>query len=100
MNKLTEEEKKILESFEEDEWHSKDHLDERKKQLQEYAQNTFKRNKHVNIGISEGDLETLQTIALQEGIPYQTLISSILHKYVSGRLTEEVTVSHKSKEKA
>ena len=43
----------------------------------------------VNIRISKKDLEALQTRALEEGIPYQTLMASILHKYVSGRLVHK-----------
>ena len=50
---------------------------------------TFKKNKRVNIRISELDLELLQERALIEGLPYQTLMSSVLHKYVTGRLTEK-----------
>ena len=42
----------------------------------------------MNIRLSSGDLSDIQTKALEEGIPYQTLIASVLHKYVSGRLTE------------
>ncbi len=43
----------------------------------------------VNIRISRKDLEALQKRALAEGIPYQTLMASVLHKYVSGRLVEK-----------
>jgi predicted DNA binding CopG/RHH family protein len=44
----------------------------------------------VNIRISAKDLEALQKRALEEGLPYQTLIASLLHKYVAGRLVERV----------
>ncbi|MBK7104970.1 MAG: hypothetical protein IPH62_06780 [Ignavibacteriae bacterium] len=54
------------------------------------AQNTIKKNKKINIRISENDLTALQRKAAREGIPYQTLIGSILHKYVSGFLKEAV----------
>jgi predicted DNA binding CopG/RHH family protein len=43
----------------------------------------------VNIRISHKDLEALQKRALEEGIPYQTLLASILHKYAAGRLVEK-----------
>ena len=89
MNNLTKEEKEILESFEKGEWRSKGNINQRKKLLQEYARNTLKKDKRVNIKISENDLEAIKMIALEEGIPYQTLIVSILHKYVSGKLIEE-----------
>jgi len=40
----------------------------------------------VNIRVSSKDLEELQTIAVADGIPYQTLMSSVLHRFVSGRM--------------
>ena len=52
------------------------------------AENTLKKNRNINIRISENDLAALQRKAAREGIPYQTLIGSILHKYVSGFLKE------------
>ncbi len=54
--------------------------------LQAAAEETFKKDKRINIRISSRDLESLQRRALEEGIPYQTLVSSVLHKYVSGGL--------------
>ena len=51
-----------------------------------YAAATFRKDKRVNIRISGKDLEALQKWALEEGLPYQTLISSLIHKFVSGRL--------------
>ena len=55
---------------------------------QSIAENTLKKNRNINIRISENDLSALQRKAAREGIPYQTLIGSILHKYVSGFLKE------------
>lgn len=52
--------------------------------FQEIAANTLKKNKKINIRISENDLSALQRIAAREGMPYQTLIGSVLHKYASG----------------
>jgi predicted DNA binding CopG/RHH family protein len=52
------------------------------------ARATAIKDRRVNIRLSSGDLSDIQTKALEEGIPYQTLIASVLHKYVSGRLTE------------
>jgi predicted DNA binding CopG/RHH family protein len=48
-----------------------------------------RKNKNINIRLSEADLERIRTKADQEGLPYQTLISSVLHKYVSDRLVDE-----------
>lgn len=85
--KLTAEEKAILEDYEAGEFKSV-LTPERKKMLQSAAEKTFKKNKRINIRISERDLNALQRRALEEGMPYQTLVSSILHKYVSGSLTD------------
>ena len=83
MDKLNKEEKELLDSFEQDEWKSSKNISRRKAELSDYAQATIRKDKRVNIRISERDLKELQRIALQEGLPYQTLISSILHKYVN-----------------
>lgn len=61
-----------------------------KRRYQEYARNTFRKDARVNIRLSSKDLEALRNRAVEEGIPYQTLISSILHKYASGRLKERL----------
>lgn len=86
---LSKEEKELLESVEAGEWRSIDSKDSELKRYQEYARATFKKDRRVNIRISARDLEALQKRALIEGVPYQTLISSVLHKYVSGRFKEE-----------
>lgn len=52
------------------------------------ARATAIKDRRVNIRLSSGDLNDIQVRALEEGIPYQTLIASVLHKYVTGRLTE------------
>jgi predicted DNA binding CopG/RHH family protein len=87
MNELDLDEKAILESFNQDEWLS-DATHERLQALQAYGQAALAKDKRITIRISSRDLEELQVKALEEGMPYQTLITSILHKYVSGRLIE------------
>jgi predicted DNA binding CopG/RHH family protein len=87
--KLEEEEKKILESFERDEWEPVPDLEEEVTRHQMYARNTLKKDRRINIRISSKDLEELQLFAVEDGIPYQTLISSILHRFLSGRLIEK-----------
>ena len=52
------------------------------------ARATAIKNRRVNIRLSSGDLSDIQVKALEEGVPYQTLIASVLHKYVTGRLAE------------
>ena len=85
--KLNKEEQEILNDFEAGEFKSV-LTSKRRKFLQNVAEETFKKDKRINIRISGRDLESLQRRALEEGIPYQTLVSSILHKYVSGGLQD------------
>ena len=86
--KLTKEEKEILESFEKDEWIPVTNLSKRKKELATYARNTLRKDKRLNIRISERDLLELQKKAVNEGLPYQTYVSSIIHKFINGTLAE------------
>jgi predicted DNA binding CopG/RHH family protein len=86
--KLDREEKEVLESFERGEWRPAVGQKTARKKYASYAEATFRKDKRVNIRISSKDLEAIQKRAVEEGLPYQTLISSILHKYASGRLME------------
>ena len=94
-SKLDKEEKEILESYENDEWVSVSNPSDIAK-YKAAAKSTFKKDKRVNIRISEMDLELIQERALIEGLPYQTLMSSVLHKYVTGRFTEEKSITKSS----
>ncbi len=87
--KLKEEEEKLLKSVENGEWKQIPNFKREAKQFQQVAQATLKKDKRVNIRMTERDLVHLRKKAMQEGLPYQTLISSILHKYINGRLTEK-----------
>ena len=87
-NRLTEEEQEILDSFERGEWVPVKDLSKRKRELIRYARNTLKKDKRLNIRISERDLNELQKKAVSEGLPYQTFVSSIIHKFVNGKLIE------------
>ncbi len=89
MVRLDQDEKELLESFEREEWRSVAGGEAEFQRYREYARATFKKDRRVNIRISSKDLEAIQKRALEEGIPYQTLIASILHKYVGGRLAEK-----------
>ena len=86
--KITKEEKKILDSFEKGEWIPVADLSKRKKELAAYARNTLRKDKRLNIRISERDLLELQRKAVNEGLPYQTYVSSIIHKFINGTLVE------------
>jgi predicted DNA binding CopG/RHH family protein len=85
--KLDAEEKELLESVERGEWKSAGGKRERTRYAR-YAKATFRKDRRLNIRLSSKDLEAIQKRALAEGLPYQTLISSLLHKYASGRLKE------------
>jgi len=87
-NRLTEEEQAILDSFERGEWVPVKGLAKRKRELIRYARNTLKKDKRLNIRISERDLNELQKKAVSEGLPYQTFVSGIIHKYVNGKLVD------------
>ena len=89
MAKLSAEEKDIIESYEIDEWRSVRDKDKEAERYQAYARETFRKDRRVNIRLAGRDLEAIQKRAILEGIPYQTLIASILHKYAAGRLVEK-----------
>ena len=91
--KLDKEEKNILDSFERGEWHRVKNLKKEIEKHQQYARATLSKDKRINIRISSKDLAKIQAIAVEDGIPYQTLISSILHRYVNGRLVEKPRLS-------
>ena len=61
------------------------------KRYQESARATLRKDKRVNIRMTERGLVHIQKKALEEGLPYQTLISSILHKYINGRFVEKAS---------
>ena len=87
--KLDKDEKDLLDSFERGEWKSVKNLKEEIEKHRGYARETLKKDKRVNIRISSMVLEELQTRAAEDGMPYQTLISSILHRFVTGKLIEK-----------
>ncbi|HPG41858.1 MAG TPA: antitoxin [bacterium] len=89
MNKLDKYEQELVESWENDEWVSEENIEEKKKEYARYARNTFLKNKRINIRLSEQDFIDIKTKSLEEGVPYQTLIASIIHKYVNGKLAEQ-----------
>lgn len=68
----------------------------RRKTMQKIAEHSVKKDKRINIRLSGRDLAALQRRALEEGIPYQTLVSSVLHKYVSGGLQDIVPLKERA----
>jgi predicted DNA binding CopG/RHH family protein len=87
--KLTKEEKELSKSFDRGEWKPVSNVKEEARRHQAYARAQLQKDKRVNIRLSSLDLQGLQRRALEEGIPYQTLMASILHKFVMGGLVEK-----------
>lgn len=85
---LDDEEQQILDDFERGEFQRIPHLEFEKQELVNAARATLQKDRRINIRISSRDLERIQMRAAREGVPYQTYISSSLHKLVAGRLTE------------
>ena len=84
--KLDSDEKAILESVDRGEWRSTNPNNRGRTRYARSARATFRKDRRLNIRISTKDLEAIQKRALEEGLPYQTLIASVIHKYAAGRL--------------
>jgi len=89
MARLNVEEKEILEAFEKGELKRSVNAKNEIEKHRVVAEATFKKDARINIRLSSKDLRALQTLALKEGIPYQTLVSSVLHKYADGQLVDK-----------
>ena len=83
--KLTKEEQGILDAVEKGGWKSVPELAKEKLRYATVARATQRKDRRVNIRMTERDLVRFQKRAEEEGLPYQTLISSVLHKYINGR---------------
>ncbi len=83
---LNKEERQLEKEIESGEWKVVPNLAEEIKKYQKYARNTLNKNKKINIRISDWDYDKIKIKAVGEGLPYQTLISSIIHKYLTGQL--------------
>ena len=80
---LSKEEQELLDSYERGEWNSVPNLVEAKKLLQKYARNTLDKTKNINLRLSQKTIMKLKARAIAEGIPYQKLASSVLHKFAN-----------------
>ena len=87
-DKMSAEERDILERFERDELPSAPGAEREIEEARRAARNTFNKTKRVNLRVTERDFTLAHSRAREEGIPYQTLLSSVIHKYLSGRLVE------------
>jgi len=86
---LDSEEQELIESLENDNWKSARDIEDWKNLLSKTAANTLTKDQRMNIRITRNDLDGIKLKAVEEGIPYQTLVASIIHKYVTGKLCEK-----------
>jgi len=82
---LDKEDRKLAESLEKEEWVS-DLTKKEKRQYEEYASYSLNKQKRINIRMTERDLKKIRAKAVEEGIPYQSLISMLIHKYNEGKI--------------
>jgi predicted DNA binding CopG/RHH family protein len=82
-------EDKILEAYDAGEFRSVSPSKAELRKFTEAAKATFIKDRRINVRLSSPDLMDIQARAAEEGVPYQTLIASVLHKFVSGRLQEK-----------
>jgi len=82
---LDKDERALAKSLENEEWVS-DLTKKEKKQYQEHARYSLNKRKRINIRMTERDLKKIQAKAVEEGIPYQSLISMLIHKYNEGKI--------------
>lgn len=85
---MNKEEKEIIEAYEKGEAKLSEPTGVLLKQLARAGDKTFRKDKRINIRLSNHDLTGLRRKALQKGIPYQALISGLIHQYVEGDLLE------------
>ena len=88
-NKLDDYEQEILDAFKQGKLKSTANAKKEILDAKEAAKNTFNKNKRVNLRMTEQDYDLAHIKALQDGIPYQTLLSSVIHKYLTGQLVEK-----------
>ena len=84
--RLDKEEREILDSLERGEWKPVKNFERAKAYFRRVATETLKKDRRINIRLSQKDLAGIQVKAAREGMPYQTLISSIIHRFVIGNL--------------
>jgi len=87
--KFDKEEQDLLASVEAGEWKPVKNMEAQKKSHREIAKATFRKDSRVNIRLPKRDVTAIQVKAMEDGIPYQTLMASIIHRYVTGRLVEK-----------
>ena len=87
-SKLDAEESEVLAAFERDELRRSGRAELEMEAASQAARATFNKTRRVNLRMTDRDFNLAHVRAREEGIPYQTLLSSVIHKYLAGRLTE------------
>ena len=85
MSQLDSEEKELLESCELGEWKPVEELESEMERYREYARATLEQDRSVSVPISSSDLDAIQKLAIEEGMPFRALISTIVHNYLAAR---------------
>jgi predicted DNA binding CopG/RHH family protein len=83
---LDKEEMELARSLEHEEW-VYDLTKKERKQYEEYARYSLNKQKRINIRMNERDLRKIRAKAIEEGIPYQSLIAMLIHKYNEGKVS-------------
>ena len=89
--KLDREEKNILDSYEKGQIKTKRPSEEELKEVKKIAEMTFRKNRRITIRLYDHDYKGIQKKAMEKGIPYQTLISGMIHQYIEGDIVEKKT---------
>lgn len=89
MQKYTSEESALLDAIEAGEFKSVNNLKEELAKAKQAAKNTITKNKNINIRISESDIAKLKARSIEVGIPYQTIVSALIHNYTTGKIKLE-----------
>ena len=82
------EERSDIESLENEGWEPTKSLESWKDVLATAATNTLSKDQRMNIRVTKNDFDGIRLRAIEEGLPYQTLVASIIHKYLTGKLVE------------
>lgn len=84
---IDQEEKDLMEALEKDDWQPVQNSKAKTAQAIQAARNSLKKDKRINLRLSQKDYHQIQIKAIEEGLPYQTFIASLIHKYLNGSLT-------------
>lgn len=88
--KLSKEEREILDAYEKGLMKATTPSKKKIKEVKSIAENTFRKNRRITLRLYDHDYKGIQKKAMEMGIPYQTLISGMIHRYIEGELVEKI----------